>query len=490
MTGGSRITLPRQQTLLATVDWSWSLLVAPEQCLLRRLSVFVDGFDLEAVEAVCGLDDIDAFDVTDLLTALVDKSLVVAEPIGGRLRYRLLETIRQFAAERLTESGRAETMSVRDAHCRHFLSVVEDARPRMEGPEQAKCFLQLDAEQGNFRAAIDYAAAAPEVADGTERVLRFGAGLVRYWTAGNRREEAIRVLVPVLERPEARLDPGLRGSALVTAAMAARTVDLSLAERLVEEAIEIARKVDEDRLFVNAGIAACMFFYFAGMPEKGLAYGDDAVERARLTGDDTLLGPSIAFFLLCSDRVHPERTDDLMTEAVACVERTGDQILAGVLHNNAGVFRLRQGDLVVARRHLLRALDASVESGRFDVTPLINLGWVLHRQGDVPGATSRFQQALRDSRRSGDMINVAYAALGLACLASDSGEWRRSAALHGFADGLMDRRREPWQDPESSYRQHSRDAVRAHLGDAFDQASASGSGLDLREAEALALDNV
>ncbi len=96
LTGGSRSALPRQQTLRATVDWSYSLLNGPEKSLLPRLSVFVEGFDLDAAEGVCGFGDIDVFDVTDLLGSLVDKSLVVAEPLNGSIRYRLLETIRQF----------------------------------------------------------------------------------------------------------------------------------------------------------------------------------------------------------------------------------------------------------------------------------------------------------------------------------------------------------------------------------------------------------
>jgi predicted ATPase len=100
LTGGSRTALARQQTLQATVEWSYSLLHGAEQSLLRRLSVFAETFDLDAAEAVCSFGDIELFDVTGLLGSLVDKSLVVAEPAGEALRYRLLETIRQFAAER------------------------------------------------------------------------------------------------------------------------------------------------------------------------------------------------------------------------------------------------------------------------------------------------------------------------------------------------------------------------------------------------------
>jgi predicted ATPase len=116
LTGGSRTALPRQQTLHAAVDWSYSLLTGAEQLLLGRLSVFAEGFDLDAAEAVCGFGDIEAFDVADLLGSLVDKSLVVAEPAGAALRYRLLETIRQFAAERLVEAGEGQAVATGAAH--------------------------------------------------------------------------------------------------------------------------------------------------------------------------------------------------------------------------------------------------------------------------------------------------------------------------------------------------------------------------------------
>ena len=174
LTGGSRTALGRQQTLEATVDWSYSLLNGAEQLLLRRLSVFAEGFDLEAAEAVCGFGDIEALEVTDLLGSLVDKSLVVAEPSGGALRYRLLETIRQFAAERLAEAGADEAAAVAAAHSEYFLAVAETAAPHLNGPDQGEWFARLDAEQANLRRAAEHAAGRP---DGTTQVLRFGAAL-------------------------------------------------------------------------------------------------------------------------------------------------------------------------------------------------------------------------------------------------------------------------------------------------------------------------
>jgi len=204
LTGGSRTALARQQTLRATVDWSYSLLHGVEQLLLRRLSVFTGSFDLDAAEAVCGFGNIETLDVTDLLGSLVDKSLVVAEPAGPALRYRLLETIRQFAAERLAETDHDEAAALRAAHCAHYLSVAEAAAPHLTGPEQGEWFTRLDTVQANLRRATDHAAHDP---DGTEQVFRFGVALWRYWMARDREQEAAALLLPVLDRPEARADP-------------------------------------------------------------------------------------------------------------------------------------------------------------------------------------------------------------------------------------------------------------------------------------------
>lgn len=485
---GSRNAVPRQQTLLATVDWSYSLLTAPEQKLLRRLSVFVDGFQLDAAEAVCAGGDFDVFAVTDLVTSLVDKSLVVAEPVDSALRYRLLETIRQFAAERLIESGGSEADELSQAHCRYFLSVAEAARAEFVGPEQVKWIRRLNAEQGNIWRAIDHAADATDVSEGTEQVLRFGAALVRYWVDNSQRERALGVIAPALERPEASADPSLRSTALASAAMIARGVDMELALRLGEKAMEIADQLGEDRLLLHAGTVLCCILYFAGMLDRGLAYGESAVERARRSGDDGLLGPSLVFLLMCVDQVQPDRTEALTAEAIACVERSGDQSLAGALYNNAGVHSLRKGNLPLARRFLQRAEEAYCAVGLHNSTSMINLGWVLRQEGDKAGAEEAFRRALRQSHRVGNGPDIPYAALGLACHASDTGDWRRSAVLHGFADAFLGSSGEPWQDPEDTYRRRSLDKARAHLGDVdFEAAYGRGTRLDLRSAIDLAV---
>ena len=488
LTGGSRNVLPRQQTLLATVDWSYSLLTVPERQLLERLSVFVDGFQLDAAEAVCTGGDLDMFAVTDLVVSLVDKNLVVAEPADGAVRYRLLETIRQFAAERLIESGRSEADELSQAHCRYFCSVAEAAGAKFAGRAQVTWIRRLNAEQGNIWRAVDYAAGAGDVSEGTQLVLRFGTALVRFWAENAHRERALGVLVPVLERPEARTDPSLRATALASAAMIARGVDIELALRLAQEAMEIADQLAEDRLLIDAGHVLCCILYFAGMPERGIAYGEAAVQRARRLGDDSLLGPSLIFLLMCIDQVQPDRAEGLKAEAIACVERSGDQSLAVGLYNNAGVSSLRRGDLPSARRYLQRAAEANRTVGLRSSTPMINLGWVLRLEGDGAGAAGAFRQALRESHRVGSRPDIPYATLGLACNASDTGDWRRAAVLHGFADAFLGSSGEPWQNPEDGFGQQSLDEVRAHLGDAdFEAEYGRGKRLDLRSAVDMAL---
>ena len=482
LTGGSRTALPRQQTLRATVDWSYSLLNHAEQLLLGRLSVFAGSFDLDAAEAVCGTGGIAAFDVADLLGSLVDKSLVVAEPAGSALRYRLLETIRQYAAERLGEVGEAEATAA--AHCEHFLSVAEAAGPHLTGPDQGRWFARLAADQANLRRAADYAAGC---ADGTARVLRFGAALGRYWLARSRSQEALPLLVPVLERPEARADPGLFAAALVTAGVAASEYDQAVAVRLGEQGVELAGQLGSERLLAESLTILCFAYFFAGDPDRALPLGQEAVERARQLGDDVVLGRSLMAFLLPSILLDPPRSPQLFAEAISCTERSGDQLMKYYLHNNAGCDALLAGDIPSARAHLEQAAHTAQRIGHSSHHVPGNLGWVLRQEDDPDGAWSKFEEALRLARRDGDRAGLAFSSLGLACLATDLGDWRRAAELHGAAQAILDRTGGRWQEGEARYRRDSLGQLRARLGDEqFERAYAQGMALSLEEAIDLA----
>ena len=461
LTGGSRTALARQQTLRATVDWSHSLLNGAEQMLLRRLSVFAETFDLDAAEAVCGFGDIAAFDVAELLGALVDKSLVVAEPAGGALRYRLLETIRQFAAERLAEAGEDEAAAVAAAHGRHYLSVAEAAAPHLRGSEQGSWFARLDADQANLWRAARYPSGVP---GGTQQVLRLAVGLDRYWMARSVGAEALAPLTPALERPDARADPVLFGHALIVATLVSRVSDIASARRYGEQAVEFARQLDDSRLLIEALAVLASVYYFAGEAERGLPLGQEAVERARPLGDDVLLAEALSGYVMCIDLVDPVRSGELFDEAIACTERSGDLLFACIMHNNAGVHALRVGDIPAARAHLEAAAQAAQATGESSDSVAINLGWVRRQDGDHDAARSSFQAALRMSRRSGQRFDIAYAVVGLACLAADAGEWSQACVLHGVAQATLDRTGEPWQEPEAGYRRESLAQVRAHLG--------------------------
>jgi len=487
LTGGSRSALPRQQTLSATVNWSYSLLNGPEQLVLRRLSVFAEGFDLEAAGAVCALGAIDEFDVTDLLGSLVDKSLVVAEPTDGAVRYRLLETIRQFSLERLVESDESEPAAIGAAHCDHFLSVAELAAAHLTGPEQGRWLRLLDPDHANLRRAIQYAAAER---DGTAQVLRFAVALRRYWWVRTRYEEAIELVMPVLETPEARAEPELLSAALVSVTYINIYFDIAVARNLGEQAVEIARQLDDDRLVIESLSVLCAVYHFAGESDQGFPLGKEAVERARLLGDDVLLGASLSWYLLCSQSIDPTSTEELFAEAIARTQRSGDRYITGSLQNNHGVHALAWGNLPRARSLFEQAAQAEQSIGSMIQHVPQNLGWVLREEGDGEGARSKFEEALRLHRRIGDRSGIAYAYLGLSCLAADRGEWHRGAVLHGTAEAFLETG-EPWQQPEGRYREVSIDAVRARLGnEEFQRAYAEGRSLSVEEAFDLALGRV
>ena len=176
--------------------------------LLWRLSVFAGSFDLEAAEASCGFGDIEAFDVAGLLGSLVDKSLVVAEPAGPGPALPAAgdhPPVRRRAARRGRRGGRRRGRG----HCAHS-SVAETAAPHLTGPDQGSWLARLDADQANLRRAAEHAAGGP---DGTAQVLRLGVALRRYWLARYRGEEALALLMPVLDRPEAGPTRSCSGSA-------------------------------------------------------------------------------------------------------------------------------------------------------------------------------------------------------------------------------------------------------------------------------------
>ena len=309
----------------------------------------------------------------------------------------------------------------------------------------------------------------------------------RYWITRTRGEEALALLLPVLDRPEARADQALFGTALVTAALAARGIDIALARQLGEQAVELARQLDAGRLLIESLSALSSVYYHVGEPERGLPPGREAVQRARQLGDDVLLGESLTHYQLCDALFDPAHARALFSEAIACTQRSGDQLFANVLTNHAGLHALHTGDIAAARAYFQQAAQAMRAIGDQGFTVSINMGWVLRQDDDPDGARASFEAALRISRRRGIRSGIAHASLGLACLAADTGDWLRAAVLHGVAQAFLDPSGQPWEGFEARYRRDSLDQVRAHLGqDQFDRAYARGMRLSFDEALDLA----
>ncbi|HMD82830.1 MAG TPA: AAA family ATPase, partial [Anaerolineales bacterium] len=235
LTGGSRTALPKHRTLQASIDWSWQLLDDSEQTLLRRLAVFVGGFILEAVEQVCTGDNIELRQVAEILSQLVQKSLVMEKQASGReRRYRLLETIRQYAREKLIESGKEE--NIRKKHLKYYLHLLERAEPEFKTPAQIEWNVRLHAERANIRAALEWACTTD-----VEAGLYISGRLWRYWEDFDLREGE-HWLRKLLELPESHSYPGARAKALYAYGIILHlTGQNSLLEKTAEECLRIHR---------------------------------------------------------------------------------------------------------------------------------------------------------------------------------------------------------------------------------------------------------
>jgi predicted ATPase/class 3 adenylate cyclase/DNA-binding CsgD family transcriptional regulator len=482
LTTGNRTALPRHQTLRALIDWSYDLLSLEERSVFDRLSVFAGGWTLDAAEAVAAGGGVAEWQVLDLLAALVGKSLVQAEVIRGSTRYRLLETVRHYAAERLALRTDSGLRDVHVAHRDHYLAVAEAATAHLTGPDQGSWLDRLDADQANLRRAGEHAAADP---GGTALVLRLGVALYRYSIARSGQQQSLELLVAAVRRPDAGADPALFAAALATAALTANWVDTATARQLAEQAVEVTRQLGDDRLLSRALAALCTACYFAGEPETGRPFGQESADRARHLGDDVQLAESLAHYLMALD---PARYLQLVGEATACTQRSGDHLVKCLLHNNAGLYALMVGDIPAARAHLEAVAHAAQQIGWESAELPGNVGLLLRAEGDLDGARSMFEASLRFSRRSGDRRGMAYGFLYLTCVTGDLGDWDRAAVLHGSVQALQDRAGIPWDDFDARYRQDSLAQARARMGDEqLERAYAEGMALSLEKALDLAL---
>ncbi len=289
LTGGSRTALPRQQTLKSLIDWSYDLLRELEKSLLSRLSVFSGGWTLEAAEAVCpdralamrksgvgttpvvgtplpAPDGILPDEVLELLTSLVDKSLVVYDESEGRARYRLLEAVRQYARDRLTESGQSDAM--RERHRDYFLALAELAEPRLESLEQGEWLQRLQEEHENLRRALDWSLLEAEARSG----LRLCGALMSFWNTRGHLSEGREWCDRALGQTGSEKETKYRAKALNSAgSLAFSQGDYANARDFYEECLSIRRTIGDHR-----GVAAAL----SGLGNVAALRGDYASAKA------------------------------------------------------------------------------------------------------------------------------------------------------------------------------------------------------------------
>jgi predicted ATPase/DNA-binding CsgD family transcriptional regulator len=485
LTGGSRTALPRHQTLRALIDWSYDLLNPEEQRVLDRLSVFAGGWTLEAAEAVTAAGDTGDWQVLDHLAALVDKSLVQADEIHGSTRYRLLETVRQYAAEHLALRAGPEPDETRAAHRDHYLALVETAGRHLRGRDEAAWLDRLEAEFDNIRAALAFSVADPGTA---EPGLRLAAGLRWFCHMRGHGGEVLEALNALLERPDAPMSARARALA-ASCHLLNQFGDHSAIASRAEEAIKIARGLPDPAVAADALSMLCWFRLLHGdLP--ALADIDEAVGLARATGDPRLLAEVLGRRAVCKIQ-----TGDLdagvadLEETLTLSRATADNYRLASTLANLGVNRFAAGELPAARAHLQEACMLADSHGYQNLSAGLreNLGFVDLIDADPRSARRLFLDILNTTRITGIKPYVLGAILGLALAAGADGDPAVAVTLHGVADELHEQAGRAFEIIEVGLRDRDHAQLRARLGDApFETAYARGRTLSQADAITLA----
>lgn len=277
LTGGARTAMRRQQTLRASVDWSHALLTEPERVLFRRLAVFVGGFDLDAAQAVGASSDVESYQLLDQLSLLVDKSLVIADETADGMRYRLLETVRQYALEKLDESGEAnEVRSRHRDYYTHTAAELDSQGHSASGPLMSWAHAETD----NLRAAFVWSRENGDL----ELALRLINSLRPLWVRSGRVLEALAGLEAILASPDrSRLPPAVWAGAVSQRTILGAWAGVQSDPNLAKEALAIARELGDRELIVRALIACGMFAAYRA--EDAHSYFAEAIDLVRASGD-------------------------------------------------------------------------------------------------------------------------------------------------------------------------------------------------------------
>ncbi len=416
LTGGARTAVRRQQTLRASVDWSHALLTEPERVLFRRLAAFMGGFDLVAAQSICGGGDVERYQVLDQLALLVDKSLVVAESSGGTTRYRFLETVRQYALEKLGESGEAD--GVRTQHRDYYtaLAGMLDAPARHDYEPRLK---QAEIEIDNLRAAFTW---SQENSD-AETALELASSLQPLWLARGRIREGLAWFDIILSgntdvRPEALA--AVRARALADAATLGIRVGASESLEQAQQALALARTIDDPTLLGRALTACGSIAGYSADTEQARAYFGEAIQLARAVGDQWRLSQILAWQASSFDD-DARSVRAIAEEGRDLAEVIGDRFSSRVCRWCLGRAQMIRGDLreAAAQFEEVAAEAHAAHDGVMQANSLGAQGGVLAYLGETRAAQAAADAAIAAAAElGGSPAVVAYAGLASAFLAA------------------------------------------------------------------------
>lgn len=429
----SRAALPRHQTLKAAMDWSYGLLSTQERVLLSRLSVFSGGWTLEAAVNVCAGNGIASSDILELLTRLVDKSLAVADTRDGHARYRLLETVRQYSLDRLTEGG--EATETRRRHRDWYLALAERGESELRGAAQVVWLDRLEEEHANLRAALTWSKADP---DSSEEWLRLAAALHGFWHQRGYLSEGRAWLEAALSSASGA-SRWVRAKALCGAGVLAwRRGDLA-AEIPLRESLSLYEELGD-----KWGQAYALH-HVAHVEEKRGDY-EQAVALFRRSGElfrDVASKWGIGWSLHClagTTFVQGDyaRAAALLEESLPLCREVGNVWTTAYVLDNLGRIAERQGNYERAKAFFEEALvlTEQVKDDYHIPTLLQELANVALRQGDTDGAMLLYRQSLLRRRDVGDKLGFPDCLEGFAQVACARGYYERAACLLGIAESL------------------------------------------------------
>lgn len=493
LTGGSRATLPRQQTLAATVAWSYDLLDSGERALFSQLGVFAGSFSLEAAEAVCGTANT-SLDVLSRLLRLVDKSLVLAEEgTDGVVRYRLLETLRQFARDRLSLS-QDDLSDIERRHASHYVSLAEEAEPNLVGANQGEWLDRLEAELDDLRAALrwilDKAVA--------EQALRLAGAVWRFWFVRGYLGEGLRwseeaIAVAKSDQSKTRdiapcplLPKVLNGAGV----LAHYRGDYGKAARLSGEGLAQSRQLGDQLGIADALNGLALVARSGGNFQAASTMYEESLAILRLAGSAAHLAYTLGYSgytIWCLGDVTTAR--GRYDESLAIYQTLGDRAGIATALVLQGLWAHHAGDYRTARIHFEQALGLfrAVGDHRSIARTVRNLADVALAQANYANARELYDESLIRFRELGDKYFITVCLLGFGYLNGRQGDLDRAATLLGAGAGLRSAIGGQLSRWDFGDFERERALIQAGLGEAaFAAAFARGEALTLEDAMVLA----